>query len=764
MRLSDVGVFYIFCARIKSSVVRDHKEWKIFCFQIKGEIFMKILMLTEAMDIGGAETHILALASALVRRGHRVTVASRGGCLVPSLLRAGVGHTVISTDRRDAASIVRLLHELASLCRAGYDVIHAHARYPAAICSRLLGRGGPPLVTTAHWVFHNNRFTRAATVWGDETLAVSEDIKSYLVREYGLSSDRVSVTLNGIDTSHFQVAQSLQLNRVLHVSRLDSDRADAARALISAAPRLARELSGVCISIVGDGDCRAELEMLAERVNCKIGRKCVCLLGARSDVSELLASGGIFVGVSRAALEAAACRLPIILSGNEGYAGILNERNFDREALGNFCCRGSRPIELSRLCDDILRLARDRSETERTAEYCHLRVTCEYSAERMAIDAETVYRRAISERRHAMLCGYFGYGNAGDEASLEGAIPLLHRAGYRSVTVLSKDPRATAKSLGVEAIGRFDLPAIALRLWRRPQLFCLVGGNLLQNVTSDRSLFYYTALLSLAERLGSHAAIVGGGIGELIGRRARARAARTLEKCEHIILRTPDDRREAAALLPSRREFALSCDLAMLVSAAPCERITTQKWFEPLVGRRFVAVALGGGEAKRTGVALTAHTLALAKGICAREDAILLFLPMYPDEDAELCTVAREICGGGLIAPSLPPAELAVLLSLSYIIVGTRLHSAVMAIASGRPAILVGNGVKSAAFDSAVSRAARELGLSSPLLWLREVKSAVIPTALRFIHGQSRSGNASAVADRMRLDAEEAIKVLRRDA
>ena len=40
---------------------------------------MKILMATMALDIGGAETHIVELTKALCRCGHEVVVVSNGG-------------------------------------------------------------------------------------------------------------------------------------------------------------------------------------------------------------------------------------------------------------------------------------------------------------------------------------------------------------------------------------------------------------------------------------------------------------------------------------------------------------------------------------------------------------------------------------------------------------------------------------------------------------------------------------------------------------
>ena len=53
---------------------------------------MKILMATMGLDIGGAETHIVELAKALQRMGHRVTIASNGGVYVPEIEAAGIRH------------------------------------------------------------------------------------------------------------------------------------------------------------------------------------------------------------------------------------------------------------------------------------------------------------------------------------------------------------------------------------------------------------------------------------------------------------------------------------------------------------------------------------------------------------------------------------------------------------------------------------------------------------------------------------------------
>jgi hypothetical protein len=42
---------------------------------------MNILLMIDALDCGGAETHVCTLALALAKEGHRVTVLSEGGAM-----------------------------------------------------------------------------------------------------------------------------------------------------------------------------------------------------------------------------------------------------------------------------------------------------------------------------------------------------------------------------------------------------------------------------------------------------------------------------------------------------------------------------------------------------------------------------------------------------------------------------------------------------------------------------------------------------------
>ena len=93
-------------------------------------------------------------------------------------------------------------------------------------------------------------------------MAVSEDIKAYLIREYHLPPEHIFVTINGIDTDKFSPAVSGE--RVLrefgldparpvvsYVSRMDADRALAARQLIKSPPGWTRPCPGCSCSSPG---------------------------------------------------------------------------------------------------------------------------------------------------------------------------------------------------------------------------------------------------------------------------------------------------------------------------------------------------------------------------------------------------------------------------------------------------------------------------------------------------------------------------------
>ena len=166
---------------------------------------MKILMALMSLEIGGAETHVVELAKELNYRGHEILVASNGGAYTKALEAAGIRHVKIPMHRRNLYAMLKSLRQLRQLIQSeNPDLVHAHARIPAFLCGILQRSMHFPLLTTAHGVFKVTPILRIMTCWGDRTVAISQDIRSYLMENYQVPSDLIHMTINGIDTELFR--------------------------------------------------------------------------------------------------------------------------------------------------------------------------------------------------------------------------------------------------------------------------------------------------------------------------------------------------------------------------------------------------------------------------------------------------------------------------------------------------------------------------------------------------------------------------------
>ena len=144
---------------------------------------MKILILTSSLDSGGAETHIFELASALRRNSHAVTVASSGGEVAAMLKKENITHLNIPLDSKAPHNLFLSFLKLKKLIKNNdFDIIHVHSRIAALVCHLAVGkRRSPPIVSTAHARFKTSFLLRKLSFWGSSSIAVSEDLREYLL-------------------------------------------------------------------------------------------------------------------------------------------------------------------------------------------------------------------------------------------------------------------------------------------------------------------------------------------------------------------------------------------------------------------------------------------------------------------------------------------------------------------------------------------------------------------------------------------------------
>lgn len=664
------------------------------------------------MGIGGAETHILTLARVLRRRGHHVHILSAGGAYIPALISSKIDHTTLPLDRKDIVSVTRSAKEIWNIATSGrYDVVHAHGRIPAFICGMLSKRGGfPPFAVTAHGFYDPAPPRRAFTLWGRRTIAVSEDVKKFIVEKYKLDPGSVDVIINGVDTDVPAHQPSKRL-RIVTASRLDSDTALCPTLLCELMPRIRKDHPELdpTLTVVGGGDRLSEMREAARLANAQ-SPGAVTVAGSVLDMPSILARADIFVGSSRAALEAMAAGVPVVLCSDMGCDGVLDETNLKRAEETNFTCRGGAVTDL-----ETLRLAVERllcatpHERSLYGAFGRAYVTRRASADQFADKTLAFWQDLISaERGGVMLCGYFGACNAGDDATLDAvlaSLPKLPRGIVPTVPAVKKD----ALPEGVCAIGRYNIFKIRKEL-AKTRLFILCGGTLLQNSTSNRSLGYYYLLSKLAAKQGARVMLYAGGIGPVIGDEAAYETVYTVENCDAVTLRDPDSLELLKELECDTEGIAITADAALRTARLELPKSLSDRLPQD---KEFFAVSvrplqgLNRGEGARKPDEIYDMIVSAVHVIADRRGAVPLFIPFAP-EDVKLCRKLCDKAERGIVLPQMKAGHIISLIEKCSFTLGMRLHSAVFSSIAGTPAIMI-------AYDPKVASFARHAYHPAPL-------------------------------------------------
>lgn len=265
----------------------------------------------------------------------------------------------------------------------------------------------------------------------------------------------------------------------------------------------------------------------------------------------------------------------------------------------------------------------------------------------------------------AVISGYYGKGNGGDEALLMSLLQML--PSEIEPIVLSANPRKTYEQYGVKTCPNRSAFSI-LDTLNNADIFIWGGGSLMQDVTSLASPVYYAGLMALAQQKGLKTIAWAQGIGPLNNSLTRWLTRQVLLGCTAVSVR---DYKSAELLskwyinplIAPDPVWALTAKSVSGLADLPAPKVAVNLRNHPLLTSQRLKI-------------LTQALIDFQKAT----DTCLLLVPFQASQDLEIArSIAEKLPGNYKIIQLENPRELKGVFKGVEMTIGMRLHSLIMA-------------------------------------------------------------------------------------
>jgi len=291
----------------------------------------RVVHVLNSTETGGAEVVALHLGRAMRAFGWQPEIlALRGeGPLSAAFHAAGIPVHDLRVPRDRGILTIRSATR-AWLTSSPPAVVHTHNVSPlVAVALATRSRRTFRFVHTKHGRagaanFRGRFLTRWAARRADAVVAVSDDARSWGIREEGYPARRMHRIYNGIEVAMPRVGPAPFPHRIVTVSRLEPIKT--VGLLLEAVAILRDEGRPVELDVVGDGSERAKLETQRDALG--LGAQ-VQFAGWQADVDPWLRRAACFVlassaeGLPMTVLEAMARGLPVVASDVGGNPEVV---------------------------------------------------------------------------------------------------------------------------------------------------------------------------------------------------------------------------------------------------------------------------------------------------------------------------------------------------------------------------------------------------------------------------------------------------------
>ncbi|WP_423735361.1 glycosyltransferase [Chitinophaga caseinilytica] len=370
---------------------------------------IRVLQAIRQGLIGGGESHVLSLVSALDRdRFDPVVLSFTEGPMIDRLREMGISHHVIPSTRAFDPSTWKTVKKLIE--DEGIDIVHAHGSRAASNLLLPAKWSKRPMIYTIHgWSFHDDqpRVQKQLRIWSERLLtsasaaniAVSASNRDTGTKHF--SGFKADVVNNGIDRRIFDPSRQFpDVRKELGISPDKTVVGFIARmtlqkdpqTLVLAFAELLRTQRDIVLLMVGDGELKGEVVELARSLGIEHS---IVFQPFRTDVPALLQAMDIYClpslweGLPIGLLEAMAMGKAVVATATDGTKEIV------RHGGNGVIVPEKNPAALAAALATLHLNPENRNFLQRAA-----RATIEdrFSQESMARQIEDIYLRIVSRQ------------------------------------------------------------------------------------------------------------------------------------------------------------------------------------------------------------------------------------------------------------------------------------------------------------------------------------------------------------------------------
>ncbi|MDX2502912.1 MAG: glycosyltransferase [Gammaproteobacteria bacterium] len=302
----------------------------------------KVIHAIETGEPGGAEAILVQLAESLRDKYEPIGLVMEEGWTSKELRDKGIFvecmPLVKSFDVSWVTNAARFIKE------NDVALIHSHEFSCNAYLTMAAKVAGVPIICTAHGKnyypekFYRRFAYRRVAATADSFIAVSSDLKDFIVDSIGIKPKQIEVILNGIEIQRFEQKQ-YDRNRIRAELSLSDDNfviivvaalfeMKGHKDLLQAIALLGDEANTIKLLFVGDGYYKPDLVKLTEQLTLEDK---VRFLGFRSDVAQLLSASDLFIlpsyseGLPVSVLEAMAAKTLVLATHVGGLGELIHD-------------------------------------------------------------------------------------------------------------------------------------------------------------------------------------------------------------------------------------------------------------------------------------------------------------------------------------------------------------------------------------------------------------------------------------------------------